>query len=63
MSFNINMNGHGSSDSFLEDMGLWDERQDWLDNKEAEYRMMGMPAKEAKEKAMSDWHTYQVPNE
>jgi len=33
----------------------------WFDAKEAEYRMMGLPEKEAKEKAMSDWHTY-APN-
>ncbi len=37
-------------------------QQDWFDDTVAEYQMMGMPEKEAKEQAMSDWYTYKVPN-
>jgi len=59
---NIGKGVQGGCDSLLEDMGLFDERKAWLDDKEAEYRMNGMSEKDAKEKAMSDWHIYKVPN-
>lgn len=35
------------------------EFADWFDNTTAEYQMMGYSLKESKEKAMSDWHTYE----
>ena len=37
--------------------------QDWMENKTAEYQMQGFGLTEAKEKAMSDWHTYGAANE
>ncbi len=35
-----------------------ENKKNWLIDKTAEYRMMGYSAKDAKEKAMSDWHIY-----
>jgi hypothetical protein len=35
---------------------------DWFDDKTAEYRMQGYKLTEAKERAMSDWHTYEAAN-
>lgn len=34
----------------------------WLIDRENELKMNGLREKEAKEKAMEDWHTYQAPN-
>ena len=35
---------------------------DWFDDKTAEYQMQGYKLTEAKERAMSDWHTYEAAN-
>lgn len=46
---------------FLDKLPAADEnKQNWLIDKEAEYRMMGYSEKDAKEKAMLDWCTYMV---
>lgn len=48
---------------FLDKLPFTDERMgDWLADKEAEYRMLRFSAKDAKEKALRDWHTYMEPN-
>lgn len=48
---------------FLDGLGHPDDPRDiWIADKEAEYRMNGLDEKEAKRKAMEDWHTYQSPN-
>lgn len=35
--------------------------ENYLIDREAELRMSGLTEKEAKEKAMEDWHTYYAP--
>lgn len=35
-------------------------RENYLADKEAEYRMQGWSRTQAKEKAMHDWHTYEA---
>ena len=35
---------------------------DWFNDKTAEYQTQGYGLIEAKEKAMSDWHTYEAGN-
>lgn len=35
---------------------------DWFEDKTAEYQMQGYSLTDAKERAMSDWHTYEADN-
>lgn len=43
---------------FCAECVMAESKDNWLTDREAECRLNGLPAKEAKEKAMLDWHTY-----
>jgi hypothetical protein len=53
---------HKRIQDFLDNLRPANNQDNWLANKEGEYRAMGFDVMEAKEKAMSDWHTYMAPN-
>ena len=43
-----------------EDKAKRDEMENYLAGTEATYRAMGISEREAKERAMQDWHTYKT---